>query len=108
MIELFNRRARPRRQAADRIGIGIASGDMVAGYTGTQARATYTCVGDTVNVSARLEAQTKTAGHVLLIDGATRGAMAERCRFEFLGSFVLKGKEQPVEVFAVPSGQKVQ
>ena len=37
-----------------------------------------------------------------------RGAMAERCRFEFLGSFALKGKEQPVEVFAVPSGQKVQ
>ena len=61
-----------------------------------------------MNLAARLEAHTKTVGHVLLVDGATRGAMAERCRFEFLGSFALKGKEQPVEVFAVPSGQKVQ
>ena len=81
---------------------------MVAGYTGTNERATYTCIGDTVNLAARLEAHTKVAGRAILIDGATRGAMAERCRFEFLGSFALKGKEQPVEVFAVPSGQKVQ
>jgi class 3 adenylate cyclase len=32
---------------------------MVAGYTGTHERATYTCVGNTVNLAARLEAYTK-------------------------------------------------
>ncbi len=44
------------------IGIGIASGDMVAGYTGTNERATYTCIGDIVNLASRLEAHTKVAG----------------------------------------------
>jgi class 3 adenylate cyclase len=34
---------------------------MVAGYTGTNKRATYTCIGDTVNLAARLESHTKVA-----------------------------------------------
>ena len=37
-----------------RIGIGIASGRVIAGYTGTERRVTYTCVGDTVNLAAHL------------------------------------------------------
>ena len=63
LIELFNAERTQAGRPAIRIGIGIASGEMVAGYTGTQARATYTCIGDTVNLAARLETQTKSAGH---------------------------------------------
>ena len=37
------------------IGTGIATGQVVAGYAGTQSRATYLCVGDIVNLCARLE-----------------------------------------------------
>ena len=59
-------------QGGDRIGIGIASGLVVAGYTGSQHRATYTCVGDTVNVAARLEAHTKSSARPILIDEHTR------------------------------------
>ena len=52
------------REAAGQqpIGIGIATGEMVAGYTGTQQRTTYTCIGDTVNLAARLQAHTKVMG----------------------------------------------
>lgn len=39
--------------------IGISTGQVVAGYAGTQSRATYLCVGDPVNLSARLESHTK-------------------------------------------------
>jgi adenylate cyclase len=87
-----------------RIGIGIATGDMVAGYTGTQDRATYTCVGDTVNLAARLEAHTKVAGETILIDAATRAALGEKVPVTALGPVEIRGKAGPVEVFAVKAG----
>jgi class 3 adenylate cyclase len=86
-----------------RIGIGIATGDMVAGYTGTQDRATYTCVGDTVNLAARLEAHTKVAGEAILIDAATRAALGEKAPVTALGPVEIRGKAEPVAVFAVRS-----
>src|SRR5512137_3018030 len=44
-----------------RIGVGTASGTVMAGFAGTRYRATYTCIGDPVNLSARIESHTKTA-----------------------------------------------
>jgi class 3 adenylate cyclase len=84
-----------------RIGIGIATGDMVAGYTGTQQRATYTCVGNTVNLAARLETHTKAAKHSILIDGATQRALAPGSGATPLGAVAIKGLAAPVEVFSV-------
>ena len=58
---------------------------MVAGYAGTNERATYTCIGDTVNLASRLEAHTKVAARTILIDGATRAALGDRVEVEPLG-----------------------
>jgi adenylate cyclase len=105
LIDLFN----VDRQAAEKppikIGIGVASGEMVAGYTGTNQRATYTCIGDTVNLAARLEAHTKVAQRAILIDQATRSALSERITVEPLGLVPFKGKAAAVDVFSVDSGQ---
>ena len=87
-----------------RIGVGIASGEMVAGYTGTQKRATYTCIGDTVNLAARLEVYTKEAGRTILIDAATCLAINGHCETEPLGVVSIRGKAAPVEVHAVGGG----
>ena len=86
------------------IGVGIATGEMIAGYTGTQSRATYTCVGDAVNLAARLEAHTKQAGRPILIDGDTAAGLSETLALQPLGSVQLKGKAAAVPVFAVPVG----
>jgi adenylate cyclase len=87
-----------------KIGIGIATGQMVAGYTGTRERATYTCVGDTVNLAARLEAHTKLAGWPILIDTRTREALPADVQIETLGPYQFKGKTVQTEVFAVLPG----
>jgi class 3 adenylate cyclase len=100
-IALFNVDRRAAGKPEIRIGIGIASGDMVAGYAGTNERATYTCIGDTVNLASRLEAHTKVAQQPILIDGATCGALSERIAVAALGPVAIKGKSAPVEVFAV-------
>ncbi len=81
--------------------MGIATGDVFAGYTGTEERATYTCVGDTVNLAARLEAHTKAAARGILIDGATQVALDGRVATVALGPVPFKGKSVPTEVFAV-------
>jgi class 3 adenylate cyclase len=101
MIELFNHERVALDKAPIRIGIGIASGEVVAGYTGTQQRATYTCIGDTVNLAARLEAHTKEAGRGILLDGETMAAVGERVPLEAMGEVQFKGKASAVPVFAV-------
>ena len=104
MIELLNAERATEGKPALAMGIGIATGDVFAGYTGTEARATYTCVGDTVNLAARLEAHTKQAGRGILIDAATQAALEGRVATEALGEVQLKGKANPVAVFAVAPG----
>jgi adenylate cyclase len=101
LIEVFNLERAAIGKAPMRIGIGIATGEVVAGYTGTQTRATYTCIGDTVNLAARLEAHTKVAGQCILIDDATRDALGANVPVQALGPVPLRGKATAVEVFAV-------
>jgi adenylate cyclase len=107
LIDLFNQQQATLDRAQIRIGVGIATGQVIAGYTGTMQRATYTCVGDTVNLAARLETYTKTVGQPILINEATRQALGEDIRVEECGPVELKGKSQPVNVFIVPVGQAV-
>src|SRR6202171_6550443 len=106
LIDLFNVDRQAGGRPPIKIGIGVASGEMVAGYTGTNQRATYTCIGDTVNLAARLEAHTKVAQRAILIDQATRSALSERITVEPLGIVPFKGKAAAVGVFLVDSGQK--
>ena len=101
MIELFNVERVALDKEPIRIGIGIASGEVVAGYTGTQQRATYTCIGDTVNLAARLEAHTKVAGRSILVDGDTQAALGVWVQLEPLGEVQFKGKAAAVPVFSV-------
>ena len=77
---------------------------MIAGYTGTQHRATYTCVGDTVNLAARIEAHTKVVQHSLLIDQYTREGLPDDIECEPLGPVLFKGKQQPINIFAIKPG----
>ena len=106
LIGLFNLERAAAGKPTIRIGIGIASGEMVAGYTGTNERATYTCIGDTVNLAARLETHTKVAQRAILIDDDTRSALGERVAVEPLGPVPFRGKAAAVEVFAVDPGKK--
>jgi class 3 adenylate cyclase len=102
LIELLNAEGQREGRAPMRIGVGIATGDMIAGYTGTQDRATYTCVGDAVNLAARLEAHTKEAQRGVLMDGATRAALGEEAAgVEALGPFTARGRATAVELFAL-------
>ena len=106
MIQLLNADRLAQGKSEIRIGIGIASGQVIAGYTGTTRRATYTCVGDTVNLAARLESHTKVIGKPILIDGATQSVLGSGIKTDAEGPIQLQGKTMKVQVFSVPLNQK--
>ena len=104
MLELiagFDREQAAQGKPEIRIGIGIASGQVIAGYTGTERRVTYTCVGDTVNLAAHLEAHTKLIGKPILIDEKTRDALGAATRVQDQGLVSFKTRSQPVRVYSV-------
>ncbi|MEW5938873.1 MAG: adenylate/guanylate cyclase domain-containing protein [Chloroflexota bacterium] len=102
VVKTFNEKQAAAGKVQIQIGIGIASGDLLAGYAGTQHRATYTCIGDTVNMASRLESHTKEVHRPIIIEGVTRAGLPDSIRVEPLGEALLRGKSQPIEVFAVP------
>ena len=105
MMASFNRERAAQGKPEIRIGVGIASGQVIAGYTGTQRRVTYTCVGDTVNLAAHLESHTKILGRPILIEEHTRAALSSAIRVEDHGPVQFKTRAQPVRVYAVvPQG----
>jgi len=101
LVDGFNQNQAAQDKPQIKIGVGIASGQMIAGFTGTQHRATYTCVGDTVNLAARLETHTKVVGKPVLIEGVTRAALDDTFETESHGLVQLKGKTTEIEVFSV-------
>jgi adenylate cyclase len=104
LLKVFNAEQAAQDKIQIQIGIGIASGRVIAGYTGTQHRATYTCVGDTVNIAARIEGHTKVVDRPILIDQYTYDNLPDDIQVETLGPMLFRGKQQPIHIFAVKPG----
>ncbi|MGH9220489.1 MAG: CHASE2 domain-containing protein [Vicinamibacterales bacterium] len=92
------------RPALD-IGIGVSTGPMIAGNIGSEAIMSYTVIGDSVNLGARLESLNKEYGTRIIISEATRDALPGRYVFRPLGDVVVKGKTRPVAIFEVKENE---
>ena len=86
------------------IGIGINTGPGCVGNLGSSTRFDYSVVGDTVNVAARLETATKDSGAPILVSAQT-ASEAPGLAYLPAGNLELKGKSQPMEVFALAGNE---
>ena len=84
-----------------KMGIGVNTGDVVVGNMGSNQRFDYTCLGDAVNLSARLESQTKGYKVGLLIGDETRQALSDRFPFCELDMIAVKGKTEGVRIHTI-------
>lgn len=87
------------------IGIGVNSGEMIAGNIGSRQVRSYTVIGDAVNLGARLEALNKDYGTRIIISDATRRQLRTARTLRPLGSVVVKGKSIAVDIFEVVVGK---
>ncbi len=80
-------------------GIGITSGEVIAGNVGSERRMHYAVVGDSVNVAARL--QVAAGPGQILVDEATHDAVVDVVVMQDLGNLRLDGKSDWVRAFNV-------
>ena len=102
-LKALNAKRRQQGKPLFRHGVGICSGMVLAGNTGSTDHPAYALIGDTVNKASRIQELTKDLGCDILIARDTR----DRLRFPFSlrsqDKQSIKGHTSPVEVFEVLS-----
>lgn len=89
-----------RRPGGFQIGIGVNSGQVVAGAIGGAGRLSFSVIGDAVNVCSRVEAKTRETGDPVLVTEATRLLLSETMEVEPRGKLQIRGYSEPIELYA--------
>jgi len=83
------------------VGIGINTGDAVVGNMGSNQRFDYTVLGDSVNLAARLEAQTKEYGVFFMFTEHTLKQLKQPAGLVTLDKIAVKGQTAPVTIYTI-------
>ena len=83
------------------IGVGVNSGEMIAGNIGSSSIMSYTVIGDNVNLGSRLESLNKEYKTRIIISDATRARLKTEYDMRPLGDVVVKGKSKAVAIFEI-------
>lgn len=100
----FNREQAEFGKPPLEVGIGISSGEVVVGAIGSERTKQYTCIGEAVNMAARLTEIAK--GGQILISEETYCRLSHRQECRVLPPMQIRGLEGPIRVFAVETGHE--
>jgi adenylate cyclase len=100
LVEL-NTRWRVEGRPEFRSGVGVNTGEMIVGNVGSESIRSYTVIGDSVNLGSRLESLCKERDAQIIVSEYTRNLLPGDQRLRDIGEVTVKGKSQPVRVYAV-------
>jgi class 3 adenylate cyclase len=100
-LEALNMRLSSQRLPMLRIGVGIHTGEVIAGQIGPDTRVEYDVTGDAVNVASRIEGLTKEMHTTILISEATAARLGPGFTLGRAAELPVRGKEKPVKVVEV-------
>jgi adenylate cyclase len=83
------------------MGLGINTAEVVVGNMGSDQRFDYTCLGDGVNLAARLEGQSKTYGVLIVLGPETARQVKDKINVFELDCIAVKGKKIGVKIYTV-------
>jgi adenylate cyclase len=83
-----------------RIGVGVNTGTCVVGNLGSEHRFNYSALGDTVNLAARLEGQSKTYGMPIVLGESTFAGASDFAALQ-LDLVRVKGRSEPARVYGL-------
>ena len=101
----LNARWRAEGRPTVDIGVGINSGEMIAGNIGSDTIMSYTVIGDAVNLGSRIESLNKDYGTHVLISQATKDRLTVPVATRLVGEAHVKGRAQPVTLYEVLHGK---
>ena len=100
-LEDWNRERSARGEPIFQHGIGIHTGWVLAGNTGSRNHPCYGLVGDPVNVASRIQELTKTFKCDILISEETRRYIGEAFKIEELPPQVIRGHSGTIRLYRV-------
>jgi adenylate cyclase len=100
-------KAKGTRYIELKVGLGLNSGPCVVGNMGSDLRFDYSVLGDTVNLAARLESQTKSYALPILIGARTAQAVKDKFALLEVDFVTVKGKTEPEVIYTVLGRREV-